>query len=81
MVCTVASCVKDVIMDAQEKPQVAVVCILSNEPVQELTLLFTKGASQKGQVSVTEAEAILIDESFNEEVGHFIHQGNGVLNL
>lgn len=81
MVCTVASCVKDVIMDAQEKPQVAVVCILSNEPVQELTLLFTKGASQKGQVSVTEAEAILIDESFNEEVGHFIHQGNGVWNL
>jgi len=81
MVCTVASCVKDVIMDAQEKPQVAVVCILSNEPVQELTLLFTKGASQKGRVPVKEAEAILIDESFNEEVGHFIHQGNGVWKL
>lgn len=27
------SCVKDVVMDAKEKPQVAVVCVLTDDPV------------------------------------------------
>ena len=33
-----SSCVRDVIMDAKEKPKVVVSCILSNDPVQRLNL-------------------------------------------
>ena len=40
------SCVRDVILDAGENPQVVVECILTNSDVQELRLNFTKGASQ-----------------------------------
>ena len=42
---TLSSCIRDVIMDAKEKPQVVVVCVLSDDPVQTLQLSFTKGAS------------------------------------
>lgn len=43
MICD--SCVRDVVMDANEKPKVAVGCILTEEPIQKLYLCFTKGAS------------------------------------
>lgn len=43
--CLLTSCVRDVVLDAGESPQVVVDCILSNEDVQELHLIFTKGAS------------------------------------
>ena len=62
-ICAV-SCVKDIIMDAQEKPQVAVVCIMTDNPVQEMSLFLTKGASVKEPVPVTEAEAVLTDLSW-----------------
>ena len=57
-ICAV-SCVKDIKMDAQEKPQVAVVCIMTDNPVQEMTLFLTKGASLKERVPVTEAELMM----------------------
>jgi hypothetical protein len=72
------SCVKDIVMDAREKPQVVVVCILKNEPVQELTLHYTKGALEKERVPVAEAEAVLIDDSIRREVGHFKKQKDGL---
>lgn len=75
------SCVKDVVLDAKEKPQVAVICILTNESVQELTLLYTKGASQKEQIPIKEATAILTDESLNKEVGRFLYVRDGVWTL
>ena len=75
------SCVKDIIMDAKEKPQVVVVCILKDEPVQELTLYYTKGASEKERVPIAEADAVLIDDSFHEEAGHFKKQKDGLWTL
>lgn len=67
------SCVKDVIMDANEKPKVAVCCILSDEPVQTLHISFTKGASKKEAEPVADAEARLIDKTGGSdfEVGVF----------
>lgn len=71
------SCVKDVIMDAKEKPQVSVVCILTDDPVQELRLSFTKGASLSEAPPLTEAEATLTDLT-RGEVMKFQRQQDGV---
>ena len=38
---TVVSCIKDVILDAGDEPQVVVDCILTDEPVQTLYLVYT----------------------------------------
>ena len=75
------SCVKDVVMDAKEKPQVVVSCILSDAPVQELKLFYSKGASLKEPVPVEEAEVVLIDKSLREEVGRFKKTGAGAWEL
>ena len=65
-----SSCVKDVTLDAKEKPRVAVVCILNDEdPVQKLRLSFTKGVSLSSAPLLTEASAILYED--NEFVGEF----------
>lgn len=69
------SCVRDVVMDAKEKPQVVVTCILTEDPEQTLQLFYTKGASQPEVVPVTEAKVTLLErerewEEFHE-VGHF----------
>ena len=60
------SCVKDIIMDAKEKPEVAVACILSDDPVQELHIVYSKGASLKEAPIVMEAEALLKDLTTGE---------------
>ena len=39
------SCVRDVAMDAKEDPEVAVACVLTDEPIQTLRLSYTMGAS------------------------------------
>lgn len=41
------SCVREVVMDADEKPMVVVECVISNNPVQALHLRYTKGAAKK----------------------------------
>lgn len=66
------SCVRDVILDAGENPQVVLDCILSNDDVQELHLCFTKGASRKEAEPLTEAVATLIDLTESRTVGQFV---------
>ena len=56
---TVVSCVKDVILDAGDEPQVVVDCILTDEPVQTLYLVYTKGASREKAPDLLEATAVL----------------------
>ena len=65
------SCVRDVILDAGERPQVAVECILTNDETQELRLNFTKGASKVEAEPLTEAVATLIDLTESKTVGGF----------
>ena len=48
-------------MDAKEKPQVVVSCIISDDPVQTLKLSFTKGASLSEAPLLTEAIATLYE--------------------
>lgn len=74
------SCVKDIIMDAKEKPQVAVVCILSDNPVQELRLTFTKWPSLKEAPQLIEAKGVLKDLNTMES-RDFKRQEDGVWRL
>ena len=66
-----SSCVRDVIMDAEERPTVVVECILTNSAMQELHLNFTKGASKNVAEPLTEAAATLIDLTSGMTVGEF----------
>ena len=66
-----SSCVRDVIMDADERPTVVVECILTNSAMQELHLNFTKGASKAEAEPLTEAAATLIDLTSGMTVGEF----------
>lgn len=66
------ACVKDAVMDAREDPQVVVVCVLTDDPVQTLQLSFTQGASQAEAPPLTQATATLYDGE--EPVGTFRHQ-------
>ena len=69
------SCVRDVVMDAKEKPQVVVTCILTDDQEQKLQLFYTKGASQPEVVPVTEAIVTLFEKRWEKneykEVGRF----------
>ena len=71
LVC-LTSCVRDVILDAGETPQVVVDCILSNDDVQKLYLCFTKGASRDEADPLTEAVVTLIDLTESKTVGQFV---------
>ena len=70
-----SSCVRDVVMDAKEKPQVVVTCILTEDPEQTLQLFYTKGASQPEVLPVTEATVTLFEKRWEKneykEVGRF----------
>ncbi|MBR6546757.1 MAG: DUF4249 family protein [Bacteroidales bacterium] len=72
LLCTMTSCVRDVILDAEEKPTVVVECVLSNEEIQELRLNFTKGASKDEAEPLTDAVATLIDLTEGKTVGEFV---------
>ena len=69
------SCVRDVILDAGERPQVVVECILTNDETQELRLNFTKGASKDEAEPLTDAVATLIDLTESRTVGQFTKSG------
>ena len=71
LVC-LTSCVREVILDAGENPQVVVDCVLSNNDVQNLYLCFTKGASRQEAEPLTEAVATLIDLTESKTVGQFV---------
>jgi hypothetical protein len=74
---TVAGCVKDVILDAGDEPQVVVECILSDESVQTLYLVYTKSASRTEAPELKEAIAVLTDLTDEKEVGHFQRTPDG----
>ena len=66
------SCVKDVFLDAMEEPQVVVECVLTDESVQTLHLVYTKGASRVEAPDLPEAEAVLTDLTDGKKVGRFV---------
>ena len=74
MASLLTSCVKEVTLDADEKPAVVVECVLKNSDVQELRLNFTKGASKDESEPPTDAVATLIDLTFKKEVGQFVRK-------
>ena len=67
-----SSCVREVALDAGERPQVVVECVLTNDETQELRLNFTKGASKAEAEPLTEAVATLIDLTEGKTVGEFV---------
>ena len=71
------SCVKDVTMDAMADPEVVVACVLSDEPVQTLRLVYTKGASREQAPDLPEAEAVLTDLTEGKEAGRFARAADG----
>lgn len=77
----VTSCVKDVILEAQEEPQLVVECVLTDEDVQILYLSYSKGASQALPQDVQEATVILTDLTENARAGHFTKKGKGIWQL
>ena len=72
MLVVLSSCVKEVALDAGERPQVVVECVLTNDETQELRLNFTKGASKAEAEPLTEAVATLIDLTEGKTVGEFV---------
>ena len=74
---TVAGCVQDVILDARDEPEVVVDCILTDEPVQILYLVYTKGASRETAPELPEAKAVLTDLTEGREVGRFQRTADG----
>ena len=75
------SCVRDVVLDAGDKPAVVVECILKNSDVQELHLNFTKGASKSDHEPLTEAVATLYDLTVKRAVGQFVRQDGDLWTL
>ena len=71
------SCVKDVILDARDEPEVVVDCILTDEPVQILYLVYTKGASREIAPELPEATAVLTDLTEGKEAGRFHRMTDG----
>lgn len=71
------SCVQDVILDARDEPQVVVDCILCDEPIQNLHLVYTKGASRTEAPELKDAVATLTDLTEGKEVGRFQRTADG----
>ena len=71
-------CVRDVVLDAGERPKVVVECVLTDSSPQELWLSFTKGASLAEAPELTEASARLIDLTNNYPAGEFRHRNDGI---
>ena len=73
-----AGCVRDVVLDAGEKPRVVVECVLTESSPQELRLSFTKGASLAEAPELTEATARLTDLTDDYPAGEFRRREDGV---
>ena len=76
-----SSCVREIVMDAGEKPMVVVECVISNTAPQTLHLRYTKGASKKDYEFVTEADAVLHDLTDGTQAGRFVKAEDGVWTL
>ena len=83
LLCSAAlcSCVRDVTLDAMDKPTVAVECVLTNSSPQTLRLAFTKGASQTEASPLVSAKASLIDLSEGQSIGVFQRGEDGIWTL
>ncbi len=71
-------CVRDVVLDAGERPKVVVECVLTDSSPQELRLSFTKGASLAEAPELTETTARLIDLTNNYPAGEFRRRDDGI---
>lgn len=71
-------CMRDVVLDAGERPQVVVECVLTESSPQELRLSFTKGASLAAAPELTEATARLTDLTDDYPAGEFRRGEDGV---
>ena len=71
-------CVRDVALDAGERPKVVVECVLTDSSPQELRLSFTKGASLTEAPELTEATARLLDLTNNYPAGEFRRRDDGI---
>jgi len=71
-------CVRDVVLDAGERPKVVVECVLTDSSPQELRLSFTKGASLTEAPELTEATARLLDLTNNYPAGEFRRRDDGI---
>ena len=78
MYLALAGCVRDVVLDAGEKPRVVVECVLTESSPQELRLSFTKGASLAEAPELTAATAWLTDLTDNYPAGEFRRREDGV---
>jgi hypothetical protein len=67
-----SSCVKEVILDANEDPMMVVSCILSQDSVQTLKVSWTKGPAESEAPKVTDVVAVLTDIGEGREVGRFV---------
>lgn len=76
-----ASCVKDVVLEAQEDPFLAVYCVLKVDSVQEMKLSYTKGATKNEAPLVTEATAVLTDLTEGREAGRFMRVSDSLWRL
>ena len=74
------SCVKDVILDANEE-FLAVYCVLKVDSVQELKLSYTKSVTMAKAPRVTEATAVLTDLTEGREAGRFIQINDSLWRL
>ena len=75
---SLTGCVRDVVLDAGERPKVVVECVLTDSSPQELRLSFTKGASLAEVPELTEASARLIDLTNNYPAGEFRRRDDGI---
>lgn len=73
------SCVRGVILDAGDKPQVVLECVLTDNDTQELYLHFTKSASRIEVKPLVDATAQLIDLTESRVVGQFVKHDEGSL--
>ena len=71
------ACVRDTDLTVKDAPMIVVECILSDDPVQTLTLSQTKIKSASTYEPVPEAEARLIDLTENKTVGQFSQKAEG----
>lgn len=78
MYLALTGCVRDVVLDAGEKPRVVVECVLTESSPQELRLSFTKGASLAAAPELTEATARLTDLTDDYPAGEFRRGEDGV---
>lgn len=78
MYLALTGCVRDVVLDAGERPKVVVECVLTDSSPQELRLSFTKGASLAEVSELTEATARLIDLTNNYPVREFRRRDDGI---